>query len=160
MRRKKIPIGIEFYKTIIEKDYYYADKTLLIKELLDKGGQVNLFTRPRRFGKTLALSMLQTFFECEIATDGQIKDNRRYFDGMKIMEAGEEYTGQLGQYPVIFMSLKSAKQPTFEMAYEMLKRQIKTEFDRHSYVLASSALDDTAKKRYEAVCSLEAGMEE
>ncbi len=145
---------------MIEKDYYYIDKTLLIKDILEKGGQVNLFTRPRRFGKTLALTMLRTFFEAEIDRNGALKDNRHYFDGMKIMEAGEEYTRHLGQYPVIFLSLKSAKQPNFGMAYEMLKRQIKDEFDRHAYVLKTDALDEVAKERYRKICDLSAGPEE
>lgn len=158
--KKRMPIGMEFYKQLIEKDYYYVDKTLLIKDILEKGGQVNLFTRPRRFGKTLALTMLRTFFETEIDRDGELKDNSHYFDGMKIMDAGEEYTKHLGQYPVIFLSLKSAKQPTFEMAYEMLKRQIKDEFDRHAYVLETNALDDVAKERYQSICDLSAGAEE
>ena len=158
--KKRIPIGVEFYKQMIEKDYYYIDKTLLIKDILEKGGQVNLFTRPRRFGKTLALTMLRTFFEAEIDRNGALKDNRHYFDGMKIMEAGEEYTRHLGQYPVIFLSLKSAKQPNFGMAYEMLKRQIKDEFDRHAYVLKTDALDEVAKERYRKICDLSAGPEE
>lgn len=156
-RKKRIPIGIEFYKEIIEKNYYYADKTLLVKELLEQGGKVNLFTRPRRFGKTLALTMLRTFFEAEIDRNGVQADNRHYFQGTKIMDAGEEYTRHMGQYPVVFLSLKSAKQPTFEMAYEMLKRQIKEEFDRHAYVLGADALDETAKKIYQRIRSMEAG---
>lgn len=156
-RKKRIPIGIEFYKEIIEKNYYYADKTLLVKEILDQGGQVKLFTRPRRFGKTLALTMLRTFFEAEIDRNGVQADNRHYFEGTKIMDAGEEYTRHMGQYPVVFLSLKSAKQPTFEMAYEMLKRQIKEEFDRHAYVLGADALDETAKKIYQRIRSMEAG---
>ena len=71
----------------MDKPYYYVDKTLLIKDLLDKGAQVSLFTRPRRFGKTLALSMLKTFFEQEMDNQGNIQDNSRYFDGMKIANA-------------------------------------------------------------------------
>ena len=159
-RKKRIPIGIEFYKQFIEKDYYYVDKTLIIKELLDKGGQVNLFTRPRRFGKTLLQTTLRTFFEAEMDQNGRLKDNSRYFDGMKIMDAGEEYTRHLGRYPVIFLSLKSAKQPTFEMAYRMLKGQIKEEFDRHDYMLKTDALDETAKERYRKICNLTAEVEE
>lgn len=158
--KKRIPIGIEFYKQIIEKDYYYVDKTLLIKDILEQGGQVNLFTRPRRFGKTLALTMLRTFFEAEIDRNGDLKDNSHYFDGMKIMDAGEECIRHQGQYPVIFLSLKSAKQPTFEMAYEMLKRQIRDEFDRHAYVLNTDDLDKFTKERYRKICELSAGAEE
>lgn len=155
-RKKRIPVGIEFYKRMIEKDYYYVDKTLLIKDILDQGGQVTLFTRPRRFGKTLALTMLRTFFEAEIDRDGELKDNSHYFAGTKIMAAGEEYTDHMGQYPVIFLSLKSAKQPTFELAYEMLKRQIKEEFSRHAYVLGTDILDEETKKTYQRIRSLDA----
>ena len=87
--KKPLPIGIENYKELIDKDYYYVDKTLMIKNLLERGSKVNLFTRPRRFGKTLALSMLKTYFETGT-------DNRHYFDGMKIMQEGEKFTCQRG----------------------------------------------------------------
>lgn len=87
MKKKRIAIGHEFYKCFIDDNYYYVDKTILIKELFDKGAMVNLFTRPRRFGKTLALTMLKTFFEQESDRDGNVIDNSRYFDGTKI--AGE-----------------------------------------------------------------------
>ena len=123
-RKRPIPIGVEFYKQMIEDGYYYIDKTLLIKDILEQKSIVTLFTRPRRFGKTLAQSMLKTFFEKEILPDGTVADNSVYFQGKKIMEAGEEYTKHIGQYPVIFLSLKSAKQPTFEMAYENLAYEI------------------------------------
>lgn len=103
-------LPIENYKEIIDKPYYYIDKTLLIGEILDKGGKVNLFTRPRRFGKNLALSMIKTFFEQDTDIHGDITDNSHYFDGMKICQAGEGYTQYMGQYPVISLSLKSAKQ--------------------------------------------------
>lgn len=159
-KQKKIPIGYEFYKQIIEKDCYYVDKTLLIKDILDKGAQVNLFTRPRRFGKTLALTMLKTFFEVDIDYRGQLHDNRHYFDGMKIMEAGEEYTQHMGQYPVIFFSLKSAKQPNFEMAYKCLADEIDREFGRHRYVLQSEALEEEEKERFRYFLSRKAEMED
>ena len=82
-KKKRIPIGIEFYKQMVEKDYYYVDKTLLIKDILDQGGQVTLFTRPRRFGKTLALTMLRTFFEAEMDRKGERKDNSHYLTGQR-----------------------------------------------------------------------------
>ena len=107
MEKKNLPVGIEFYKKIIDEAYYYVDKTLMIKELLDRQSYVSLFTRPRRFGKTLALDMLKTFFEKELDEVGNVLDNRHYFDGMKIMSAGEKYISNMGQYPVIFLSLKS-----------------------------------------------------
>ena len=109
MVRKAIPIGIEFYKEMIDKDYYYVDKTWMIKDILDNKGKVNLFTRPRRFGKTLTQTMLKAFFEQEIDTEGNVVDNRRYFEGKRIMEAGEEYLSHMGQYPVIFLTLKLPK---------------------------------------------------
>lgn len=149
--KRALSIGIEDYKEIIDKPYYYVDKTLMIKELLDKGGKVTLFTRPRRFGKTLALSMLKTYFEKEMTEEGNVKDNSSYFSGMKIMEAGEDYTRHMGQYPVISLSLKSAKQPSFQMAYAMLKRQIAAEYDRHSYILSGKALSVSDKQRYQEI---------
>lgn len=134
MEFKPLPIGIDSFERMINDGYYYIDKTLLIKELLDYKGGVNLFTRPRRFGKTLNISMLQYFFE---KTD---KDNGYLFEGLKIMEQGEKYTKHMGQYPVINLSLKSAKQPDFDLAYSCLKDEIVGEYRRHEYVLSSEKL--------------------
>ena len=93
-----LPIGVDDFEKLRKKEYYYVDKTLLIKELLDKKGEVNLFTRPRRFGKTLNLSMLKYFFELPIRGG----TNKELFHGLKIMSAGEKYTCEQEQYPVIF----------------------------------------------------------
>ena len=153
---KPIAIGVENYKRIIDGSYYYVDKTLLIKEIKDKGGTVNLFTRPRRFGKTLALSMLKTYFEADTDEKGNQTDNSRYFEGMKIMQAGEKYTGELGKYPVISLSLKSAKQPTYEMAYRMMKDQITLEFARHRYVLNKEILLPNERRKFESLMLEEA----
>lgn len=146
MIRKRIPIGIEFYQEMMEKEYYYVDKTLLIKEILDKGGKVTLFTRPRRFGKTLALTMLQAFFELEPEKSGRKSDKIRYFEGMKIAEAGEKYLEHMGRYPVIFLSLKSARQPDFEMAYENMVDEIVKEYERHQRIV--DGLTEPRRKRY------------
>ena len=97
---KKIPIGIEFYKEMVDKDYYYVDKTLLIKDILDAGTKVSLFTRPRCFGKTLSLMTLRTFFEDERDWYGNKVDNCRYFEGKKISLCGEEYLAKQGAFPV------------------------------------------------------------
>ncbi len=108
-----VPVGVDNFEKIIRDHYYYVDKTMLIKELLDLKGEVNLFTRPRRFGKTLNLSMLRYFFE----DTGNVKrneQNKELFHGLKIMGAGGNYTGYMGIYPVINLTLKSAKQPVFE----------------------------------------------
>ena len=146
-----IPIGVEFYKTMISEGYYYIDKTLLRRDLLSHKNTATLFTRPRRFGKTLAQSMLKTFFEKEILPDGTVADNSVYFKGKKIMEAGEEYTKHMGQYPVIFLSLKSAKQPTYEMAYKSLINGIQKEYIRHCYVLEGEPLLPVQKKCYNSI---------
>ena len=150
-KKKPLAIGVEDYKRIIDKSYYYMDKTLLIRELLDQGGTVSLFTRPRRFGKTLALSMVKTFFESEIDERGNPIDNSRYFDGMKIMDTGEEYATHMGQYPVISLSLKSANQPDFELAYQVMDEQISGEFKRHRYVLDKDVLLEDERERFEAL---------
>lgn len=117
---KPFPIGVDDFEKLITNGYYYVDKTWLIKELLDRKGEVNLFTRPRRFGKTLNLSSLRYYFEY---TEDK-SSRRKLFEGLKIMEAGENYTAHQGQYPVITLTLKSAKQETFKLAYECLKEAI------------------------------------
>lgn len=151
MVRKAIPIGVEFYKEMIDKDYYYVDKTWMIKDILDNKGKVNLFTRPRRFGKTLTQTMLKAFFEQEIDSEGNVVDNRRYFEGKRIMEAGEEYLSHMGQYPVIFLTLKSAKQPNYKLAYEVLLGDIRREFTRHRYVLQDDILTDEQRRQFERI---------
>lgn len=149
--KQPIAIGVENYKRIIDKNAYFVDKTMMIKELVDQASSVNLFTRPRRFGKTLTLSMIRTFFEDERTYEGEKIDNSRYFEGKKIMDAGERYTDEQGQYPVIQLSLKSAKQPNYEMAYGCLRNEIIYEFDRHRYVLAGANLSEEEKQNYQAI---------
>ena len=114
---RRLPIGVDDFREIIESGYYYVDKTDFIRNLIDNGSKVSVFTRPRRFGKSLALSMLKYYFENEMGIDEEKSDNRKLFEGLKIMEAGENYLKYQGQYPVIFLSFKSAKQPDFDMAY-------------------------------------------
>ena len=146
--KKRIPIGIEEYREIISRNYYYVDKTLLVKELLDQWSKVFLITRPRRFGKTLAISMLQAFFEDVYGEDEKRMDNLHYFAGKKIMEAGESYLSHAGKYPVIRLSLKSAKQPTFDIAYKCLVDEIAKEFYRHRYILKTEDLTEEEKATY------------
>lgn len=146
--KKTLPIGIEDFKEIIEKNCYYVDKTLFVKELLDNSSKVRLFTRPRRFGKTLALSMLRYFFEKEVIAEGEYCDNRQLFQGLKILNAGETYLRHMGQYPVISLSLKSAKQPSFEMAYASILDELALEFDRHKSILYSNELSEDEKALY------------
>ena len=114
VKHKPLPIGVEDFKRLGNNEYYFVDKTLMIKELLENKETVNLFTRPRRFGKTLNMSMLQRFFE---ATE---KSNAYLFDGLKIA-AYPEYMAYQGKYPVISISLKSMKQKNFTLAFETYK---------------------------------------
>ena len=139
---KKIGIGYENYKEFIDNDMYYIDKTMLIDDVIEKGGKVTLFTRPRRFGKTLALSMLRTFFELEYDYDENVIDKKRYFEGKKIMNADDKILSMMGRYPVIKLSLKSAKQPSFREAALQLRDEIVSEFNRHIYVKDSDALTE------------------
>ena len=133
--KKKISIGVEDFKEIIDKDGYFVDKTLMIEKLIESNAMVTLFTRPRRFGKTLNQFMIRRFFEDERTEKGEKVENGHLFDGLKITECGEEILSHQQQYPVIFLTLKSAKQPTYEMAYACLVGEICKEFERHSYVL-------------------------
>ena len=111
--RKIISIGMEDFKTIIEKNGYFVDKTQMIQQLLDSNSKVTLFTRPRRFGKTLNLSMIRRFFEDERLADGTAVDNRKLFDGLYISRCGEKYLQHQQQYPVISLSLKEAQKEEF-----------------------------------------------
>ncbi|MDE7297947.1 MAG: AAA family ATPase, partial [Lachnospiraceae bacterium] len=146
-----VPIGIEHYKRMVDDDYYYVDKTLLIKEIMDSSTQVSLFTRPRRFGKTLAMSMLRTFFEDERDVDGNKIDNRHYFEGKKIEACGGGYLEKQGKYPVVSLTLKSAKQGTYELAYDNLKDSISEEFRRHRYVCADGVLQEDEIQKFKSI---------
>jgi len=137
---KKIGIGYENYKEFIDDDMYYIDKTLLIRDIIQLGGKVTLFTRPRRFGKTLALSMLRTFFELEYDSEGNIVYNKKYFEGKKIMDASPVILEKMGKYPVIKLSLKSAKQPDFKTSFIKMREDIVSEIRRHDYLLNSENL--------------------
>ena len=134
-KQKKISIGMEDFKTLIEKDGYFVDKTLMIKDLIESNAMVTLFTRPRRFGKTLNQFMIRRFFEDEITEKGEKVENGHLFDGLAITNCGEELLKHQQQYPAIFMSLKSAKQDDYQTAYACLIDEICKEFQRHSYVL-------------------------
>lgn len=126
---KTLPIGIDNFRKLREENYYYIDKTLFIKELLDRKGEVNLFTRPRRFGKTLNMSMLRYFLDIEQ------QDASELFEGTKIMDAGEKYLDYMGKYPVIMLTLKSMKQTTYENAFYCLKEEIAREYKLHDQIL-------------------------
>ena len=139
MKHKPLPIGVEDFKRLVDNGYYFVDKTLMIKELLEDKETVNLFTRPRRFGKTLNMSMLQRFFE---ATE---KSNVYLFDGLKIA-AYPEYMAYQGQYPVISISLKSMKQASYTDAFYMYKNLIAKEYEKHKIILESNQILESEKE--------------
>ena len=151
---KKISIGVEDFKEIIDKDGYFVDKTLMIKKLIESNAMVTLFTRPRRFGKTLNQFMIRRFFEDEITEEGEKVDNAYLFEGLKIAECGEEILKHQQQYPVIFLTLKSAKQPTYALAYMELKKRISEEYKRHRYILQGEILTADEKARFEAISAI------
>ena len=154
--KKKIAIGVEDFKEIIDKDGYFVDKTLMIKKLIESRAKVTLFTRPRRFGKTLNQFMIRRFFEDERTRSGERIDNGHLFDGLKIAECGGEILSHRQQYPVIFLSLKSAKQPNFQEAYKKLCRGIAEEFRRHQYLLEGKSLADDQKILFKKIMTEQA----
>ena len=150
IRKKQIAIGVEDFKRIIDKNGYFVDKTLMIQKLIESEAMVTLFTRPRRFGKTFNQFMIRRFFEDEITEKGEKVDNGYLFDGLAITKCDEEILSHQQQYPVIFLTLKSAKQPDFEMAYACLVDEICKEFERHSYVLAGE-MPKRNRERFERI---------
>lgn len=145
MNNMKLPVGIDQFDKLIKSGFYYVDKTRLIEQLLQNWGEVNLFTRPRRFGKTLNMSMLKSFFE--IGTD------KTLFDQLYIAvnkELCEEY---MGQYPVIFLSLKGVDGLNFEEAKSMLKITIRTEAQRHYELKKSEKVSEENRKLFNDILS-------
>ena len=139
-RKKKLPIGIENFEEIRTKGFYYVDKTGLIKELLDNWGKVTLFTRPRRFGKSLNMSMLKSFFE----PDGR----KEIFEGMVISKEVSLCEKYMGKFPVISISLKGVNAGSYETAREMAARVVNEEADRRQYLLESDKLTQNDKEHF------------
>ena len=135
-----LPVGIDQFDKLIKSGFYYVDKTRLIEQLLQNWGEVNLFTRPRRFGKTLNMSMLKSFFE--IGTD------KTLFDQLYISTNKELCGEYMGQYPVIFLSLKGVDGLSFEEAKSMLKITIRTEAQRHYELKKSEKLSEENRKSF------------
>ena len=145
----KLPIGVDNFEKIRRDSFYYVDKTGLIEQLLERWGEVNLFTRPRRFGKTLNMSMLRSFFE--IGTDQLL------FEGLYISQKTELCEAYLGKYPVVFLSLKNAEGFSFEEAKYQLAELIGMEAERFLFLLESERLTDNEKSRYRALIELRGG---
>ena len=135
MDHRPLPIGISDFADMIRKEFYYIDKTLMIRDLLDNKANVTLFTRPRRFGKTLNMSMLKYFFQDDRDWQGNKRDWAYLFEGLRIMDAGEQYVAHMGQYPVIYLTFKDAKRENFGKSYRQIERVIAEEYERHGFVL-------------------------
>lgn len=140
-KNKALPIGVSDFK-LATTGYYYVDKTLMIRDFLDKKPMVSLFTRPRRFGKTLNMDMLRVFFE---KTN---EDTSVYFKDKQIWQCGDYYTKHQGQYPVIFLTFKDVKSMTWEETFQKIRRLISLEFIRHNELEASSVLTAYEKEQY------------
>ena len=124
-KKLPLPIGISDYRKA-SSEYYYVDKTLLIRDFIDERPQVSLFTRPRRFGKTLNMDMIRVFFE------RSEEDTSAYFRDKKIWECGKEYQKYQGKYPIIYVTFKDVKCEDWEMAYDLIYKILRNEFERHS----------------------------
>lgn len=147
--RKKLPIGIDGFEKIRTNDFYYVDKTMLIKELLQNWGEVNLFTRPRRFGKSLNMSMLQCFFE--------VGSDPSYFDGLKIMEEEDLCEEYMGKFPVISISLKGVDGLDYESAVAALQTVIGNEAMRFQFLKESKRLSEEEKEAYARLIEIGSG---
>ena len=140
-KKKALPIGISDYVRA-QAEYYYVDKTLLIKDFLDQKPLVSLFTRPRRFGKTLNMDMLRVFFEISD------EDTGRYFTDKKIWQCGEEYRAYQGKFPVIFLTFKDVKFATWENTIDKISALLQEEYDRHKEVMHSDQLASYEKEYF------------
>lgn len=138
---KGIGIGVSDFKMLRRRDNYYIDKTLYIKDIIDNQSNVILVNRPRRFGKTLNMSMLKYYFSCTV------KDNRELFEGLKIMEQGEKYTSKLGAYPCIYITLKDVQDTDYEKMLLNLKTAVLEMYQEHMYLLDSEKIYEFEKER-------------
>lgn len=143
---KSLPIGISDYVRA-QEEYYYVDKTLLIKEFLDKKPLVSLFTRPRRFGKTLNMDMLKVFFEISD------KNTSKYFADKNIWQCGEEYRSHQGKYPVIFLTFKDVKFDTWDVTIDKIRGLLQEEYGRHQELLNSDKLSQYEKEYFTKIIS-------
>lgn len=145
-KKKALPIGISEFRKAVSK-FYYIDKTLLIKDLIDEGAAVSLFTRPRRFGKTLNMDMLREYFEISS------EDTAKFFKDKLIWKCGEEYRREQGKYPVIFLTFKDVKFQTWKETIENIRHILQEEFSRHAEILESTKITDYDKTYFQSVIS-------
>ena len=147
---KGIGIGISDFKMLRVRNNYFIDKTLFIKKIIDNQSGVALITRPRRFGKTLNMSMLKYYFDCKTT------DNRELFQGLKIMEEDEKYTSKLGYYPVIYITLKDVQGENFGEMLLALRTQMNEIFIEQANLLKSEKLLEIEKEMFRTVLNLKA----
>ena len=140
MRKKRLPIGVENFEEIRTEDFYYVDKTGLIQELLENWGKVNLFTRPRRFGKSLNMSMLKYFFD--------VNTDKKLFEGLKISKETDLCEAYMGKFPVISISLKGINAMSYEKTLEMAAPMFQYELGKFQYLLESEKLTAHDKEMY------------
>ena len=136
-----VGIGESDFRNLRRRENYYIDKTMYIKDIIDNQSRVALITRPRRFGKTLNMSMLRYYFDCNVP------NSRELFEGLKIMEQGEKYTSKLGAYPAIYLTLKDVNDVSYKNMILNLKTAILDMYREHRYLLESNKIYEDEKER-------------
>ncbi len=147
--KRPMPVGIEDFKDLVAGNYYFIDKTRFIQDLIDTQGKVTLITRPRRFGKTLSLSMLQYFFTLENA-----EENRKLFAELDIERAGEKYMQKQGSRPVVFLTLKEVRAGKHDVMMDLLERVLQGLCRRYQYMLSNDRLSEEDKKTFRRLLEL------
>jgi hypothetical protein len=172
MNTKKLPVGVSDFKDMVTGDYYYVDKTLFIKEIMDKGDKILLIPRPRRFGKTLNLFMLKYFYDCcpetlfqgaeSLPTAAAAPGNSygKLFDSLAISKAGKTYLDKMGKYPVIFLTFKNIKELDWETAYRKITKLIQDEYLKHKYLGNSPKLEPQEQDYFKKIINLEGHRED
>ncbi|MCP4150198.1 MAG: AAA family ATPase [bacterium] len=166
IKTKKLPVGISDFRIIIEENFCYVDKSLFIKELLDRGDSIILIPRPRRFGKTLNLSMLKYFYDCVPGTlfpgsepppkptDTTGDSNKKLFQSLAIIKAGSKYLDKMGKHPVIFLSFRSIKELDWDSCYSKLKQLIRKEYAKHDYLIKGNTLTSYEQVYFKKILEL------
>ena len=144
----KLPIGIEDFAMLRQNNYYFVDKSLFIKDLLDRSPKVLVMTRPPRFGKSLLLSMLKYFFSSENG-----KENRHLFNGLAIAQAGTTYMDEQGAKPVVMISLKECIGTTWTQMLENLKSKMATLYQQYTFLMGNNAIRDVERRYFTAICN-------
>ncbi|MCP5108071.1 MAG: AAA family ATPase, partial [bacterium] len=147
---KKLPVGVSDFKDMVTGNYCYVDKTLFIKEIMDKGDKILLIPRPRRFGKTLNLSMLKYFYDCCTEDEG----NSKLFDSLAIRKTGKKYLDKMGKHPVIFLSFRTIQEMDWESCINKIKTLVQDEYLKHDYLLNSPGMKSVEKVYFERIIDL------